>query len=356
MLKQKQKKVLIYFSLILLVIIIIISGIFYFSLTPDVKPTDASSPSSITGFATATTSATITNSLPSSSSVSISSGGATETIGSGRTAETIQCTGVITDLNGCVQINSVIGIFHRTNLASPESGLTGALNWSNRYYNGTCTASAADTCDGGTDTTVAYNCSFIVQSFVDPTDAGPFSATTWTCNITGNDQAGVGTGGTDTIEIAQALNLEFNSSIAFGSLALGATKENVTTPLNNSGNNKYDISVSGYGVSVKDHLSFNCTPTGNLSNTSLEYNFRNPFPYTLGDNANNLSDDALTNSTLNLEKLDFVSQTSSTAINTKSLNYPNETIYWGLQIPANGVGGTCTGTVVLTAVADNAAT
>lgn len=350
----KQKQVVIYFSLLLLAIIIIIGGIFYFSLKSGVKPTDSSSPSFITGFATAQTSATVTNSLPTATSVSMSAGVVTETVGLARTSEKLTCAATITDLNGCSQINQVSGLFYRTNLASPESGLAGALNWSNRYQNGTCAADTADTCDGGTDTTVAYNCSFIVQSFVDPTDAGPFSATTWTCNITGNDQTGVGTSGTDTIEIAQALNLEFNTSIAFGSLALNEIKENVTTQLNNSGNNKFDIAISGYGVSVKDHLSFNCTPTGNISNISLKYNFKNPFEYI--SNANNLSDDDITNTTLNLEKLDFVSQTSSTAINTKSLNYPNETIYWGLLIPTNGVGGTCTGTVVLTAAADNAAT
>ncbi|MBI4454046.1 hypothetical protein HY636_05375 [Candidatus Woesearchaeota archaeon] len=352
----KQKQVFIYFFLILLaiIIIIIIGSIFYFTLKSNVKITESSSPPSITGFATAVTSATVTNSLPSASSVSMSAGAATETVGLARTAERLTCAATITDLNGCVEVNPVSGLFYRTNLANPESGLAGALNWSNRYQNGTCVADAADTCTGGTDTTVAYNCTFTVQSFVDPTDAGPFSGTTWTCNITGSDQAGAGTSGTDTIEIAQALNLEFNTSIAFGSLALGATKENVTTKLNNSGNNKFDLAVSGYGVSVKDHLSFNCTPTGNLSNTSLEYMFKNQFVY--GASGNNLSDDDVTNSTLNLEKLDFVSQTTTTAINTKSLNYPNETIYWGLLIPANGVGGTCTGTVVLTTAADNAAT
>lgn len=352
----KQKQVVIYFSLLLLAIIIIIGGIFYFSLKSGVKPTDSSSPSSITGFITATTSATVTNSLPSVSSTSMSAGVATETVGLARTSEKLTCAATITDLNGCSEVNPVKGIFYRTNLANPESGTDGAiaLNWSNRYINGTCAADAANTCDGGTDTTVAYNCSFIVQSFVDPTDAGPFSGTTWTCNMTGSDQAGEGTSGTDTIEIAQALNLEFNTSIAFGSLALAATKENVTTRLNNSGNNKFDLAISGYGVSANDGLSFNCTPTGNLTNVSLRYMFKNPFPY--AETNNNVSNGDLTNTTLNLEKLDFVSQTPATALNTKSLNYPNESIYWGLQIPANGVGGTCTGTVVLTAAADNAAT
>jgi len=280
---------------------------------------------------TASTSASITNSVPSASAAALN-GGSAITLTSNLT-KTIVGTATITDNNGCEDISSVTAVLFRTNVTSGP----GASDNNQTHYAATC-SSNSDCTAGGSDITETYNCSFSMTWYADPTDVGSNNnATDWTFNVTPSDgSSGVTDSAAQEVNTLTSLFLE-TSSIAFGSLALGADtgSTNQNTSIANHGNEGLDVSLTGYGATSGDSQSMNCT-IGSTAINKLKYN-STTFTFSSGGIA-------LSNTSTELD-LDIAQGSDST-------RKPTKLTYYGFGFPSTGVGGSCTGTVVITAVSD----
>lgn len=285
----------------------------------------------------ATASVTVENSLPVASSVSINSAGATMTLTENTTA-VATATFTVTDNNGCGDIdahatNETIAVFYRTNVAGGAACTPDAIN----CYSMSCTGPTACT-PGGSDLTATFSCTANVQFYADPTDAGAtYEASDWTATATPRDAAGTdGTPAADTIEMASLTALNVTASISYGSLALGGDTASTdqTTVVTNTGNRKIDTQVGGYGTSTGDTFSMTCT---------------------IGNTAVALEKYSLAASTAYASKTALVTDTSPDTVVTNIPKGAAQTddIYWGMGLPSTGVGGSCSGKVVFTAINNN---
>lgn len=267
---------------------------------------------------------------PVASSVSIDNGAASVTLTEGLTKNVI-CTAVVTDDDGCEDIAATTAVFYRTNV----SGGAGAADDNNNHYSVNCVVDNGS-CTGGGDLTATYTCTFPVYYYADPTDDGDYEATDWTCQVTPSDGVGEGTADTDTIEMASLVGLDVDTTINYGELALGTDTGSVNqqTTVTNRGNVQIDIKLDGYGSSDGDGYSMICS-IGSIPVGNEEYS-TSTFTYGTGI--------ALTDAAVELD-LDVPQQTDDATPSTKE-------VYWGLGMPSTGVGGSCSGTVVFTAVND----
>ena len=276
---------------------------------------------------TASTSASVTNSVPVASSAALP----VITLTSNTTTN-VRGNITITDNNGCEDITSVTSTLFRTNI----TGGSGAADNNRTHYSATC-VSNSDCTAGGSDLTETYNCTFSMTHYADPTDAGSlYAATNWTFNVTPSDGT-TGTSDSTVQELNTLTSLSLDtSSVAFGTLALGADtgSSNTNTTIANHGNEGLDVSLTGFGSSAGDNLSMTCT-IGTTAINKLEYN-NTGFTYGGGI--------ALTNTTTELD-LDIAQGSDSTPRPTKDVRY-------GFGLPSTGVEGSCTGTLTITAVSD----
>jgi len=272
----------------------------------------------------------IAQTLPVASDVSIDSGAASVTLTEG-TTKNVVCTATITDVDGCEEITGVSAVFYRTNV----SGGAGAADDNNDHYSISCIVDGG-TCTGGEDTDANYTCTFPVYYYADPTDAGSYEATDWTCQVTPSDGVGPGTAATDVIEMASLAALDVDNTINYGELALGADTDssNQQTTVTNRGNVQIDVTLDGYGSSDGDGKSMTCD-WGAVVIGNEEYS-GSAFTYGAGTD--------LTDSAFELD-LDVTQQTNDVSPSTKE-------VYWGFGLPESGVYGSCGGTVIFTAVND----
>lgn len=267
---------------------------------------------------------------PVASNVSIDSGAASVTLTEGSTKNVV-CIAVVTDDDGCEDIVTTTAVFYRTSV----TGGAGAADDNNNHYSINCVVDSGS-CTGGGDLTATYTCTFPVYYYADPTDAGDYEATDWTCQVAPSDGVGEGTANTDTIEMASLAGLDVESTINYGELALGTDTESVNqqTIITNKGNVQIDIKLDGYGSEDGDGKSMICS-IGSIPIGNEEYS-TSAFTYGTGTN--------LTDTAVEID-LDVPQQTDDANPSTKE-------VYWGFGMPSAGVGGSCSGTVVFTAVND----
>lgn len=278
--------------------------------------------------ANATTSAQIGNAPPIASSASLN-GGSAITLTANTTTQ-INASATISDSNGCLDVTSASAVLYRTSVG------VGASDNNLNHYSIACTRGSD--CSGALDNTVTYTCSFDLYWYADPTDAGSaYESDQWEVQITPSDDQGTGTEDNDSRELntLTAFSL-LDSSISFGTLDLGGntTNTNQETRLENHGNEQLDINVRGYGLSELDGLAMTCD-TGNISVSYLEYHY-DMFTYGSGTD--------LTNSDVEMN----IDLAQGNELDSR----PETTIYYGLGVPGAGVQGSCSGTVVLSAVSD----
>ncbi len=241
------------------------------------------------------------------------------------TTVTVYVHGTASDLDGCEEIDAVsqwTEVMHRTNVASAEA--CSADN--NDCYAGTVTLSG---CSGGADQDIVYEYSIALQYYADPTDAGaPHSGTNWTSYIKVEDDASASDEGTDTWEYNSLLALNITENVDYGTLTLGAQSAEKSLLFTNTGNRDMDASQSA------DNMS--CT-AGIINTTSTHYSATSGFTY--GDGTE-FTNDAST------VQLNLLQRTNDASESTK-------TLYTLLKAPDKGAGGTCTHTIVFTAIADS---
>ncbi len=264
-----------------------------------------------------TTTFAVQNDVPDPSDVSINSG-SDITLSSG-TNTTVIGSATITDLNGFADISNATGYLFLT-----TSGADADDNNSDHY-----TAACTDNSDG-TGNTISYNCTFNVSHYAIPTDAGSNSSfTNWTFLISPQDSQGTGTNGSATTELNTLSAFTIDPSIVnFGEIALGANTTNLNQEINvtNLGNSGLDVLLSGTNLSCN---------TSSIEVTFLEYG-GNPFTYGSGTD--------LSESNVELD-LDSVPGTETDPT-------PKKTTYYGLGIPAIAVGGSCSGSIIITGQSD----
>ena len=262
------------------------------------------------------------NSLPVASSTSIDSGAASVTLTENTTTNVV-CTATVTDDDGFADITSVEAKLYRTGVGA------GAADDTNNHY--TLSGDANCIPSDGSGTTENYSCTFAVQFYAEPTDAGSIhAADDWTCQITPSDSEGAGTANSDTIEMDTTLALNVTATIAYGTLGLG----------NNSGASPQTAVVTNTGNAIMDPqvssaADMGCTGAGTIPVANQEYS-ATTFTYGSG------TDLSSTPTTLNLT---LPKPTSTTPVTDDS--------FWGIGIPGTGVGGNCTGSNTFTAIAES---
>jgi len=271
----------------------------------------------LAGVTTTTTTTTTTNAPPYVNSIT---GDDTIILTPGGIIE-VKYNATVSDDNGCSDIIWVKGIFWDNQSSGPST----APNGYSLYMNDSCSRQ----CTGPTGTA---SCDFNVLYYAN-------ASTEWAINISVYD----GPGGdlnyliTPNIEITSQLAINITQdAIPFqkggSNLNLGDTSDVATYPVQNIGNVGSNLLVSGTNLT--------CAVGGPIPQTNIKYD-RDSVPYgsmcgTLMNNTDNVCDDLDIN--FNLAKA------TDSAISTKNT-------YWGIQIPASGVGGACTGNLTASAAA-----
>lgn len=283
------------------------------------------------------TTASISNATPAVDSVYISStsgGGAgtdlTSVTLTASTTKTVYVNGVVSDANGYQDV--VQGASSGVVVKLYRSGATGGASCSADNNDCYAVSNAGCTLSGGSGTTQNYDCAVALQFYADATDAGTYSAQNWIASVTVIDTAGPATSSavTDTTEVASLTALSIPSSIAYGTLALGASTTNANNQemtISQNGNTLADVNVHSTAAST---CTIGTIPVANQrwSVTDVSY----------------ASGTALTGSAAPVSALDVAIRTNDGA-NTSAI------LYWNILIPTTGVGGSCTGTNVISAIA-----
>ena len=259
------------------------------------------------------------NSLPTASGVSIDSGAASVTL-TENTTKNVVCAGTVTDTNGYTDISHVGAFLYRTGVGT--STASDENNLYRRYGDSECIPS------GGAGNSETYTCTFPVQYYADPTDAGsPYAADNWTCELHPADAVATGTPAIDTVEMASLLALNVTASINFGTLNANTDSgsTNQQTTITNTGNRDMDPELSGSAM----------TDGGSGSIPASQQKYADAaFTYSSGGTALSTSPTGV-----NL----VLPQRTTTEI--------TDILYWGLGVPNGSPAGSYTGSNTFTATA-----
>jgi hypothetical protein len=233
------------------------------------------------------------------------------------TTTNVTVTATVTDDNGCADITGVTVKFYKT-----ATGAGAADDENNHYTVNTPTDVVQNTCIGLVAT---YTATIPVWYYADPAE--------WTTQVTPTDGVD-GTVSTDTITIDTLKALSVTGTISFGELSLNADTgtTDITSTVTNTGNVSIGVAIDGYGVENNDGKSMIC----NHGSILLEKEKYSKTASTAYAAKTALTDTAVT-------VADFTIAQRTTTAETGNL-------YWGFGLPVNGVGGSCSGTVVFTAI------
>ena len=296
--------------------LIAILGLVVLSSAPAIKAAD--------GVNTADSTASVINVAPVSSAVAITEN---TIILTEATHTHVAVTATVTDNNGCADITGVTAKLFRTGVTNgADCTPTNLID----CYEPVAMTIVADSCGVAPDITADYTGDIEVQYYADATDAGTYADDTWSVHVIPSD-AGAGTAGTDdTAEMATLTALNVSTTISYGALALNGITGDTTsydTTVTNTGNK------ASIGVQVKSGAATAMTCTvGTIPVGNEKYHATSTTAYA-SKTALTALDVAVAN----------VAAAKGAAGNT-------DTIGWGLQMPATGVDGSCTGTVVFTAI------
>jgi len=266
---------------------------------------------------TATGSTTISNAAPSVGTTTLfnqAGADAAITLTAGATV-TVFCNTTLTDTNGYEDLdNATATLYH-------SSSSSGAADDENVHYtNSSCSIGT------NTSTTVAPATCYFTLDYM--TTNG-----TWTCNVTTNDGTATASAtDTNTVNTLAALDVS-ESTLNFGTMSLGANSTSAnTTTIQNLGNIIIDAQVNG--------STYSCTTAGTIPVGNTRYNVTN-------GNYDALLK-VLTTTATTQSALDLGVRGVATADGTNSTKVD----YWGILIPSTGIGGTCTNTLTVAAIAN----
>ena len=226
--------------------------------------------------------------------------------------------GDVSDTDGFADISDVDADFYRSSISGAGDC---SADQNNCYHQTTCTLSS------GSGNTVSYSCRIDLAYFADYTDADTYASDTWKIRVSVTDSNTTITDTTYSNELTSLAAIDVPGSLNYGTLSLGATSSTTGMTVKNAGNHLVDAQVwSTTGMT--------CTSgTIPLSNqhwdkVSVAYG---SLQFTLSTTP--------TRSTINLS----IQSDDATAVTGD--------LFFAIQLPANGIGGTCTGTLNITAYA-----
>jgi len=279
------------------------------------------------------TSVTVTNASPSITNLSLNDATAITVLES--TSQIATTTFTVTDTNGCSSINYVQATVYLA--STSNSGTTCTANDNSCYTEFvTCFATSTDTCDGGLDSSVDYECGFRLWYIAEATDGtGDWASSIWSAAATASDGLATttATNTTESIEVNTLRALAAGPAIAYGSLGIAGTSAVATTSATSTGNVIIDVSLQATNDMCDDYPT--CASNYILS-TQQEYTLATGWSYGAGTDLASSSAGNL-NTTL----------TNPTATTSDPIDF----IEWMLQIPSGTVNAAYTGVNVFTAIA-----
>ncbi len=280
------------------------------------------------------TSYTVSNVAPVVSSVLLNGGGdITLTEG---TTTSVGLTATVTDNNGCTDILQTYASLYRTAINYAGCNIVDNTNANYCYPVVECTqVVAGNTCDGASDSSVGYTCTFTVQYHADPTDATTqYPTDSWTGTIFSTDEIlNSNVADSSPVEMLSLIAYDVTSAIGYGSLGAGDSNDplSITTVYTATGNVGLDAELSGSQMCTNYPTCSGGTP---IAVGQQKYAFAALTAYSSGT--------ALTGTPTERE-LNVLKTTITGSPQTK-------TAYWGLEVPLGTVSGSYTGLNVLGAL------
>ena len=246
-------------------------------------------------------------------------------------------TMTVSDSNGCSTITAVTAKAYH---ASSTSAGTDCAQNDNNCYIGNCVATTTgDTCTGGADTTVQYDCGFKLWYIADPTDALTYAPDIWLVAATTTDSgalSGTATNTGQTVEVSSLNAVAITTSISYGSVSPGQDTgaSNKLVYATTTGNTAIDVDVTGARYLCSDW------PTCAANKFDVWNQKYDTNDVTYASLANTLT--STTTPRLELTNLKPTSTTSPEV----------DIIYWGLNVPGATPIGTYQSTTTLSALSD----
>jgi hypothetical protein len=232
--------------------------------------------------------------------------------------------GAASDADGCEEIDTATNwtvSFYKSNVSGGAS-CTPSNN--DCYQPDESSALTFANCTGAEDQTIDYEATVDVYYYADPTDTGsPDVDSDWSATVTSLDDLSASGTLTATTEMASLIALNITSSINYGEVALGGTSSEQSISITNTGNRTIDVDQTADG-------DMSCT-IGSISVGNVHYSTATGFTYGVSDTA---------------------ATTTATFIDLTLAESSSTNLYLLLQMPVNGVGGTCSNNFTLTAKAD----
>ena len=242
---------------------------------------------------------------------------------------TVYIHGSASDADTCQEIDAVSGssswqvAFYRSNVSGAQNCTEDGLN----CYQDTENNADLINCDNPGDTTLDYEMDIPIQYYADATDAGSspdFASTDWTAYVEVIDDNSASVYSTSTIEINTLKALSTNASVNYGTIALNSESDEQFIVISNTGNdNDLDPLVSDTG-------GWTCT-IGAFTSDYVKFNTTGGLGWSAGTSVMTSASD--------LNNMSISKSTGGTN--------PTGTVYFTLKIPPNGVGGTCSSSLIV---------
>ncbi len=253
--------------------------------------------------------------FPKASNVSINSGESAISLTEGTTTDVVVTAVVTADTaEACENISGVTVVFYNTTVGDDAGD-----NNNDHYTVDTQHVIVQNPCIGMTAT---YTATIPVWYYADPSE--------WTAEV-------IPTGGTadsTTIKINKLRALEVNDTLNFGEMALNTDTGDweTSTTITNTGNTSIGVQIYGFGLIGNDGMSMACTH-GDIGIAYEKYNTTAETPYADKISISNMA-----------------SVIEGFTIDKRTDLATEKDLYWGFGLPINGVGGSCKGTIVFTAI------
>ncbi len=260
--------------------------------------------------------------VPTVSNVSIDEGAPSITLTEG-TTKNVQCTATATDTDGYSDITAVTAHLHQSSIdvSAPADD--------NHHY----IVSGDSQCvpSSGSGNSEEYTCTFAVQYFANPTDAGsPNVLDEWVCSVFAYDGTSTSTVATDTTEIDSLIALSVDPESIDYSEGGPLLPEDIYVLVNkmdvvNTGNRDIDPQISGTLMTGDVHSGTIAVGEQKYENFAFDY-----------------ATEGIT--------LTTTPTTMDLALPQRTGGVVSDILHWGIQIPLGTIPDTYTGVNTLTAV------
>jgi len=264
------------------------------------------------------------NATPTVSSVNIT---ASPIVVTENATTAVYCLASTSDINGYGNISSASALIFREGAASLSNGIYSCGADDNKCY-------SVASCDlwGGDGNTKNATCTANVWFHAEPTDAAPYAAEKWFCQVKAVDASNASSTATDTSpsELSTQYALIVESPINYGSLSPNTSSTATSTKATTTGNAAIDVNLYGVNLDGAGATFIAVGAQEYSSNTSLVH-------------SGGLGVDLLVSAGANYN-LDLATPTAHPSLSA-------DNIYWTILIPEGQDTGDYSGTNTISAIA-----